>query len=53
MDIAYCRNKSLLLVLDYEKGVVAFEKYAIKNATTTQNISNTTNGANQTSSNTT
>jgi hypothetical protein len=35
VDIAYCKNKSLLLVLDYEKGVVAFEKNNPKNTTNT------------------
>ncbi len=44
VDIAYCKNKSLLMVLDYEKGVVAFEKYVPKNELNAAvNVTNTTN----------
>jgi hypothetical protein len=38
VDIAYCKNKSLLLVLDYEKGVVAFERTVPKNITANKTL---------------
>ena len=38
VDIAFSKNKSLLLVLDYEKGVVAFEKSQPKNTTVNQTV---------------